>query len=204
MKKKKPFLTAILLSVTLCSGILFLTALFLTPAEIGKSYSPAGESVPNVPYSSLPENRCILVLHENGSGALLYLNFSDIALEIHLFDKNCEEEAEKLGYIIDYKMETTNDFIFSLCDRIGGIEITENGETYKYLGSSMAQFLEKKPGSDTLLKISEGFFEKFAKIGLSSADFMFIMENTTTNLNYPTVYDWLDFLPELLCNCIYR
>lgn len=202
--KKKTFLTAILLSVTLCSGVLFFAALFLTPAEIGKSYSPAGENVPNVPYSSVPENKSILVLHEKGNGALLYLNFSNIALEIHLFDKNCEEEAEKLGYIINYKMEITNDFVFSLCDRIGGIEIAENGETYKYLGASLGQFLEKKPNIDTMLKISEGFFEKFSKIGLSSADFMFIMENTDTNLNYPTCYDWLDFMPELLCNCIYR
>ena len=204
MKKKHSLLTAILLSVTLCSGFLCLVALLLTPAQIGKSYTPADDEILNVPYYSLPENKTILISGESGEGALLYLNFSDIALVIHLFDKNCEEEAQKLGYIIDYTMTASDKFLCSLCDRIGGIEMGDNGETYRYLGSSLRPLLQKKPSYESMLKISEAFFEKFSKIGLSSADFMFIMENTTTNLNYPTCYDWLDFLPELICNCIYN
>lgn len=204
MAKKRSYSVAVLLSVSFCSFLLFLVVLVLTPAEIGKSYSPVGEGAQNIPYSSIPDNKAILILGEKGEGALLYLNFRDIVLEIHPFENGAEEKAGNLGYIIDYKMAVTNDFICDLADRIGGIEILTNGQTFRYLGSSLGQLLEKTPTFDRISVISEAFFEKFAKIDLSSADFMFIMENTNTDLNYNTCYEWFDFLPELVCNCIYK
>lgn len=204
MTKKRTLITAVMMSITICSCLLFLVVLILTPAEIGRDYSPAGENVTNIPYSSVPDNKTVLVLGENGEGALLYLNFHDIVLQLHLFESGAEENANKLGYIIDYKMEVTNKFICSLADQIGGVEMTADGETFRYFGSSLGQLLEEKPSFDKIYAICDAFFEEFAKMGLSSADFMFIMKNTNTDLNYAVYSEWADFLPELICNCIYK
>lgn len=204
MRNKRTVPVAILLSVSICSALLFMVVLILTPAQIGKSYSPAGENVESVPYSAVPDNKTILIIGEKGEGALLYLNFHDIVLQTHLFDTDAEQRANKLGFIIDYKMELTNEFLCSLSDRIGGIEITKDGETFKYFGSSLNQLLEEPPTFDNISVISEAFFEKFAKMDLSAADFMFIMENTNTDLDYDIYSEWADFLPELICNCIYN
>ena len=204
MRNKRTVPVAILLSVSICSALLFIVVLILTPAQIGKSFSPAGENVESVPYSAVPDNKTILIIGEKGEGALLYLNFHDIVLQTHLLDTDAEQRANKLGFIIDYKMELTNEFLCSLSDRIGGIEITKDGETFKYFGSSLNQLLEEPPTFDNISVISEAFFEKFAKMDLSAADFMFIMENTNTDLDYDIYSEWADFLPELICNCIYN
>ena len=204
MKKKSSSLTAIMASVTLCTGILAVACILLMPAVISSPETPAGDNISGVEYYDTPENCGILITDETGGGAFFYLDFENIVTNVFLFEENAVGQAETIGYATDFTMEINRDFVLALCDRIGGIELETEDGTERYFSTSLEIFLPEKTTFDEMFKISSAFFEVFSNKGLSSSDFMFIIENTKTDINYPTCYDWIEFMPEMFCNCIYR
>ena len=68
----------------------------------------------------------------------------------------------------------------------------EGGTKRNYLSASLRQKLLDKADFETRKMIIEAFFQKIAKIGLSSGDFKFIIEETENDLVYPVCYGWID------------
>ena len=166
MKKKGSSHTAVMASVTLCTGLLAIACILLMPAVISSPEIPAGDEVSSVPYYDIPENCGLLITDETGGGAFIYLDFENIVTNVFLFEENAEEASSTIGYATDFTIKIDRDFILSLCDRIGGIELSENGNTERYFASSLGVFLNEKPTLDEMFKISSAFFENLPEMAL--------------------------------------
>lgn len=205
MKKiTRSVLLTVIITLTVLTGITAGTAMLLIPAVIGTPETPAGEELSGIEYSATPENQTLFIVDEQDRGALLYLGFSEIVTHVYLFADSARERVAELPYEITYTVRVGEDFLGKLCDRLGGIDIAENGKTERYFSASLEEFYGKKPDYEKLYKISGSFFEKIANMGLSSEDFMFIIEISDTDLTYSVCYGWIDRLPELFCNCIFH
>ena len=200
MKNKKSRLLPFLLPITIALGIFTLLGVIMLPASFVSYGTPTAESAPDIPYGSTPENCVIYLSVTEGKGLLMYLDFENKRVTTHIYEKDCETEIQNSGYEVNYLIEADIDFIGNLNDRLGGIVLEKNGGKYRFSSVALIQEIEENSNIDNLQKITEAFFDKISKLGLSSNDFKFIMNNTKTNLNYPTCYGWIDFLPKLFEN----
>ncbi len=201
---KKSRIVPLLISVIVSSAVFFAIGLLLLPAEIGTGDDPApvGDSVSGIPYSS-PENAALLFTMPDGSGALLYLDFESTVLEVTVYGNHAEEQAEKSRYSVYYKMAGSTAFLASLSDRIGGIELAEGGSKRRYFSAGLGQKLSERLSLSEKKEIAAAFFEKTSKMGLSSEDFTFIIEETDTNLSYPVCFGWLPYIEALAENTVF-
>ena len=194
---------SVLIAVIISSGTFLLFGILLLPAKLQSAPSPAGDSVSGIDYYSDTQNASLLCLYEDGSGALLYFDFHSSELKLLIYNDHAEGQALKSGYDVNYKVTLTADFLCRFCDRIGGIILREGDADRRYLSAGLRQKLSEKADYDEREKIATAFFEKIAKIGLSSDDFMFIIEETDNNLVYPVCYGWLPHISELAQHCIF-
>ena len=200
MKKSKA-LISVLFTVALLSGALTLSFMLLIPAELAPPETQAQENISGIYYSEdvLPET--LLFCFADGSGVLLHLDFPALLTGAYVFEENCEENASLLPYQITYKFYADEDFLPLLADRLGGVEAEdEKGEKKTYFSAAVREFFQKKPDEENRKKLAVAFFEKFSKTGLSSEDFMFIIEETKTNLVYSVCYDWLPLVKVMFSN----
>lgn len=195
MSKKRIF-TAALFSVCIILGLCLMAGILILPAEISPPSPEADEDISFVPYAKRPDNCGLLLQTEDGSCAFFYLDFEGITLRVTL--------GEAASYHADYTLLVPDGFLGRLADRIGGVDITENGKTERYFGQALEDLYKSSKASGEIDKICNAFFEKFAKTGLSSEDFMFIIEGVESELKYSLCYDWIAYMPELFANCIYE
>ena len=200
MKNKKQKSLPILLSVTIALGIFTLLGVIFLPASLISYDAPTAENIQNIPYAKTPENCVIFLSAREDAGVLMYLNFEDKRVNAFVYDKDCEKEIQNSGYEVNYIIESDLDFIGNLSDRLGGIVLEKEGQKYRFSSVALREEMEENNDTNTIQKITVAFFDKISKLGLSSNDFKFIMNNTKTNLNYPTCYGWIDFIPELFEN----
>ena len=201
---KRRTVIAVLLTVIISSGTFLLIGILMLPAQLGASPAPAGDSVSGIGYYSDATNASVLCLHEDGSGALLHLDFDSGKTTVLIYNDHAEGQALRSGYDIHYKINLTSEFLCSFCDRIGGIALTEGNTKRRYLSAGLRQKLGEKLDYNEREIITRAFFEKIAKIGLSSDDFMFIIEETENNLVYPVCYSWIPRIVELSENCVFK
>lgn len=203
MKRKN--IIALLLSIIISSATFFFCGLLLLPAEFVAESEPApvDETVSGIEYYDL-ENRGVLFCLSDNSGLLLYLDFENCVLKIEIYNDHAAEQAEKSRYKPSYKIMTDTEFLCRFCDRIGGIDLGEGSGKRRFFSASLRQKLTEKTDYATREEISIAFFEKIAKIGLSSEDFKFIIEETNTNLSYPACYKWIPRFKELAENCVFE
>ncbi|MBR6743461.1 MAG: hypothetical protein IKL94_03100 [Clostridia bacterium] len=202
MKKKN--LVAVWLSIALSLGVFAIAGLIFMPIAFNNEISPADNEQSGVPYPSDPQSSGILYVSEDGSGALIYLNFEQKTTTVNIFLEEAREKALLVGYEINYTLVGNDTFLCELCDRLGGIELDENGVKYRFTGAGLAKKLEKTHSVSQMAEISEGFFKKFSKIGLSDDDFKFIIENTRTDLNFPVCYSWREVISDTVSCYIFE
>lgn len=169
-----------------------------------RTNTPVLEEPSNIPYTENPKSSGILYLHEDGSGALIFLNFEQKTTAVNLFLNDAENKALSVGYEINYKLLGTDAFLCELCDRLGGIDIIENDSVYRFTGAGLAEKLLFSSSLEEKAKISEGFFEKISKIGFTREDFQFIIESTETNLNFPVCFSWDKVLKDTISQYIFE
>lgn len=204
MKNSRKTLISVLLSLCLCSGIMLLCVILILPAELGVGESPAQENISGIGYYDTPESCGLLFTEKGDSGGFLFLDFENITASVYLFPKGATEQAKKLPYNTDYTFFLPDDFLGRLCDRLGGIEMTDGqGEKLLFFSSAITDFYSGNTDFDKMQKISSAFFEKISKTGLSSEDFMFIIEEAETDISYTVCYDWIGRIEELLQNCVF-
>ena len=201
MKKSK--WASFWLFIALSLGVFAVSALICLPLALNET-SPAADEQSNIPYFSAPQNSSILYLSNDGSGALIFLNFLEQTTSVNLYLTDAEQSALASGYEINYTILGNDQFLCELCDRLGGIDLFENGTNYRFTGTGLAQKLSSLNSYLDLLEISEGFFKKISKIGLSNTDLQFIIENTDTNLNFPVLYSWREVLKTTVSHYVFE
>lgn len=203
MKNGKKTALVSLITVMVLSGILLLAGIILIPAQLVSPEKSAQENISGIGYFDYPPDCGILLCGASGQGVFLYFDFENILTEVRIFPENAESEAERTSCRTDYTLYLPDGFLGALCDRLGGIEMTdEKGEKELFFSVALDDFVKNATSVDNLLKISSAFFEKISKTGLSSGDFMFIIELAETNLPYSVCYDWIPYMEDMFRNCV--
>lgn len=203
MKKSNKIVIAAMSVFAAILGFFTFIAILLLPAEIAPPKQSVHENIEGIGYTKYPSSRGLLFLGEDGSGVFIFLDFSSISTYLYVFPENAEENTELLPYVTDAVFNIKSDFLPRLSDRLGGIEMTdETGEKSICFSSSLMVFCEEKLNYDKLLQLCISFFEKISKIGLSSEDIMFIIEETDSNISFSVCYDWIPHIKEMFCNVI--
>ena len=204
MKKFSRIAAIVLGCLTVVTGLLTLVGILLLPAEIAPPEQSVHENIYGIGYTDYPASKGLLLTFEDSSGVFIYLDFSSLLTHTYIFEENAEENAKKLPFFKDYTINADSDFLYSLCDRLGGIEIADSkGETTLFFSPALREFVEEGLNDEKRLQICVSFFDKFAKSGLSSEDFMFIIEDTQGNLSYSVCYDWIPHIKEMFCNYVF-
>ena len=203
MNKAK--ILAIFLGVaTLFSGILMLIGILLLPAEIAPPEQSVQENISGIGYSEEIPSATLLFLFDDSSGVLLHLDFNSFLTNCYIFDEKAEENADALPYDTLYTLTADKGFLPRLADRLGGLEIEEeNGSKSLYFSPALTEFCEKGLNEEKRLALALSFFDKIAKTGLSSEDFMFIIEETENNLSYSVCYDWISHIKVMFSNIVF-
>ena len=203
MKKSNKIVIAAMSVFAAILGFCTFIGILLLPAEIAPPKQSVHENIEGIGYTKYPSSRGLLFLGEDGSGVFIFLDFSSISTYLYVFPENAEENTELLPYVTDAVFNIKSDFLPRLSDRLGGIEMTdETGEKSICFSSSLMVFCEEKLNYDKLLQLCISFFEKISKIGLSSEDIMFIIEETDSNISFSVCYDWIPHIKEMFCNVI--
>ncbi len=152
----------------------------------------------NINNGMIFENAIAQALVANGYKLYFYTHYSE---EKHRNDIEIDFIISNNSKV-NYKIFADIDFICRFCDRMGGIDLGESSVKRRYFSAGLRQKLEEKTDYGSRLEITSAFFEKIAKIGLSSEDFMFIIEETRTNLVYSVCYDWLPLIKVMFSNYV--
>lgn len=203
MKITKSVVVSVLATLTVCMGLLILAGILLIPAEIASPEQSVHENVSGIGYYDYPPSCGVLIVDSKDRGVFIYLDFKNIVTQVYVFGSSATQRAESLPYITHYTLMVEDDFAPRLCQRLGGIEITDGqGKKTLHFAPALQEIIKNNPGEEEILKISLAFFEKIQKIGLSSEDFMFIIEAAETNLSYSVCYDWISHIKVMFSNYI--
>jgi len=196
MKTFRRFFTV--LTVCICVGVIFVGTGYL---YLDKELEPAENKVSSVPYSpDVPENAG--VMFKIGDKAVLcYLDFEYKSLSV-VFDSFETKIGDQLyGYSVDYVVEGNLGLLEGIVDNISGIELATETETFRFTGVQISELVaEKMEEKDFLCEIILKICEKIEKTGFQNTDFLYIIENSETNLTVPDCYYWQDYISALCAN----
>lgn len=192
---KRIFKTAI---ITFLSGAIFFGAAYAyLDYNFNKSVRDTDQKDYTVPYIRTPESRGVALLLPNGSATLAYLEFDEECirlLDIESFDESC---PEYYGYTVDYTIQISYELIEGIVDRVGGIELEIDGQKQRYTGVQVIDLIAYGRVKDLKREIILQVFDKISKNSFSKDDFVYIIENSKSNLSFIECFDWIDYLKDM-------
>lgn len=151
----------------------------------------------SVPYAYVPESAGVL-FDISGNKTLFYLDFEEKSVSVVIADGINEEQEELYGYPIDYTIKSDYNLLAGIIDAVGGIELKSGEEQLAFTGVQVVETLTTTPESEELRReIIAKILSKIAIDGFSRQDFLYIIENSETNLTVPACYYWQDYINEL-------
>ena len=203
MKKFKVLAVGLLISACAITGLLSLIGILLLPAQLASPERAAHENISGIGYTEEIPSSTLLFVFPDTSGLLIHFDFSSLCTNYYIFGQKAEEKVAELPYQIDYNFFPEEDFLPRLADRLGGVEIEdENGEKKLYFSAAVQEFCEKELTEENRIILVDSFFDKIAKMGLSSEDFMFIIEVGKGNISYSVCYDWISHIKTMFSNTV--
>ncbi len=184
-----------LLTICLCTGIIFVGTGYL---YLDKKLEPTENKTSSVPYSkALPENAGVK-FEMCGKGLLVYMNFEENQLSFIFDDKGVTAGGMLYGYSVDYIIEGELDLLAGIIDILGGIELESKDEILRYTGVQVSDMLSRQTNSDKLIReIILKLTQKIQKTGFKTEDFLYIINNSNTNLTVPDCYYWSEYISAL-------
>lgn len=185
-----------------CGALFFALAYTYLKFNLEKETQSTEQKDYTVPYEKTPENKGIVFVFPNNSAVLVYLDFESSGvrlLDIESFDS---ARPEYYGYAADYTVQTSYELIEGIIDRVGGIDIEQNGETLRYTGVQVIDLIAHGYDGDLKKQILLQIFEQISKNNFSKEDFVYIIENSESNLSFIDCIYWLDYIEEM-CDKIY-
>ena len=194
--KLKLFLRTIIISISCCALFVGIGYFYLN----SKMNEPARAELVREPYSFSLQSAGILFDIE-GEKSFFYLDFNSNCI-VAIASKFEIEKETVYGYSIDYKVNADYNFLSGLIDRLGGLELSSK-EYLVYTGVQVVEILKENPQDYELKKdIIKEILDIISQRGFNDKDFLFITENSETNLTVPKFYYWQDKISELCENVI--
>ena len=156
------------------------------------------ESVPY--YQALPSNAGVLFVFGEKS-ILCYLDFEQKIMNVVSAENYNIENGKIAGYPIDFTVEADYNLIGGIVDILGGINLETEDGVFSFTGVQVKEMLETMPlYQESNEKIAEKIFYEISRIGFKREDFLYIIENSKTNLSVPDCYYWAEYMKELCYN----
>lgn len=152
------------------------------------------------PYKIYPKNSGVAIVLDDGSAVLAYLDFknNNIKLvDIPQFDKGIEEYN---GFSVDYTVQTNSTLLEGVIDRVGGVNLKCDGKKMRYTGNQVVELISNGCENELKQQLFLQIFNQIAKNDFSKSDFVYIMENSKSNLSIVECITWIDYLPDMCEN----
>ncbi len=185
------------LIIFLCGALFFGAAYAYLDYNLNKQTAKADQKDYTVPYKNIPDNAGIAFLLPDGSGVMAYLDFESSCINVVNIENYDRNNNMYYGYTVDYIIEADYQLIGGIVDRVGGVNIEINGETLRYTGVQVIDLLSVNQDKNVKPQIITQIFKQISKIGFSKDDFVYIMENSESNLSIIDCIYWLDYIDEL-------
>lgn len=184
--------------ITVFSVFIICTAIFTLSGYLfldhsSKVSSATDRTLTNIPYSSAPSNSAVIVSFKEKT-ILFMLDFSHNKLLALTQADEHEYYLEKEPFYMALDEYTLSRFI----DRIGGIELMQDGIKTRLTGIQTVKLLNNNSQNET--EILSCVLDAVSETGLSIQDLVFLIENSDTDLTVPDCFDWPERLKGLFQN----
>ncbi len=150
-----------------------------------------------VPYKHIPDNAGIGFLLPDSSAVLVYLNFENNCINVVNIENYDTSNDLYYGYTVDYTVEVDYPFIGEMVDRVGGINIQVNGEELRYTGVQVVELIRENKNSNIKSQIITEVFRQISNNGFSKENFVYIIQNTKTDLSLLDCIYWMDYIDNI-------
>lgn len=181
--------------------IFFFGAYAYLDHNFNKATAEADQRDYTVPYKNTPDNAGIAFLLPDSSAVVAYLDFENSCINVINVDNYDTTNNMYFGYIIDFIVEIDYQFIGGIVDRVGGVNIDVNGEILRYTGVQVINLISENSDKNIKTQLITQIFKQVSKNNFSKSDFIYIIQNTKSNLTVVDCIYWLDYIDEI-CNKI--
>ena len=187
----------------MCGALFFCAVYGYLYYNLNKKILSADEKNFETEYRYLPESEGIGFLLPDSSAILVYLNFKENCINvvnIDLYDQNCDLYY---GYTMDYTVEVDEQLISGIVDRVGGVNVSTGGQTYRYTGAQVEELIKTVPNGSVKSQIISEIFKQISKNGFTRENFVYILQNAKTNLSILDCINWLGFIDQIRENIVF-
>ena len=183
--------------IALSALVFFFTSYFYLDRNFKQQAAATERKDTTVPYKNLPDNAGIAFVLPDFSAVLVYLDFENNSVAVLNVEDYDASNSVYYGYSVDFTVETDYELIGGIVDRIGGGNIEKNGETLRYTGVQVIDLISENQDATLKKQLILQIFEQFSKNNFSKEDFIYIIENSKTDLSLIDVIDWLDRIDKI-------
>lgn len=153
------------------------------------------ESVPY--YSAVPESAGVM-FDILGDKTFFYLDFEKEILSVIYADEIETANDEIYGYPIDYTVSADYSLLGGIVDAVGGIDLNIEGEELAFTGVQVIELMETTVDRSSIRRetVNE-IISKISEFGFDRELFLYIIENSDTDLTVPDCYYWSEHMKEL-------
>ncbi len=150
-----------------------------------------------VPYERLPENKGIAIVFSDGSAHLIQLDFDTMCIRLVDISEFAGQHADYNGYFADFTVKIDYNLVEGIIDRVGGIDLEYGGAIWHCTGTQVVEYISYNDNNELRRQIILKIFEQISKNDFSKDDFVYIIENSTTDLSLPDCIFWIDYIKQM-------
>ncbi len=186
--------------------VVFSAAIFFFGAYAYLYYNLNGQTAKadqkdyTVPYENLPDNAGIAFLLPDSSAVIAYLDFENRCINVINIEVYDITNNLYYGYTVDFTVETDYQLIGGIVDRVGGVNIQLNGEILRYTGVQVIDLISVNSDANIKPQLITQIFKQISENDFSKDDFIYIIENSKSNLTVVDCIYWLDYIGEMRGN----
>lgn len=200
-KKSKRFLKSIFV-FSVCTLLFCAISYFYLNYNINKTKTDADIKDYTVPYKQKPNNCSVSFVLPEEDAIMLYLDFENTQIRV-LNISDFESNSEYYGYTVDYTVQLNYELMSNLIDRVGGVNLKIGEEPLRYTGVQIKQLLEYGYADDIKNTLTKEVFAQIGKNGITTADFIYLLENSENNLSITDCIYWYDYIGDMCKNINY-
>lgn len=180
--------------------IFFFSAYAYLNYNLNKQTAKADQKDYNVPYKNIPDNTGIAFLLPDSSAVVAYLDFENSCINVAKVQNYDLANDLYYGYTVNFVIETDYQLIGGIIDRVGGVNIEAGGEILRYTGVQVIDLISVNEDENIKDQIITQIFSQIWKNNFSKDDFVYIIENSKSNLTVVDCIYWLDYINEMRSN----
>ncbi|MDO4608342.1 MAG: hypothetical protein Q4B40_04030 [Clostridia bacterium] len=167
--------------------------------NFNKESAEADQKQYNVPYEQKPENKSIAFVFADNSACLVHLDFDNMGIRLLNIEEFEGNTAVYSGYSCDYTVQVSYQLIEGIVDRVGGVNLDIDGQIRRYTGIQVVDIISHGCDEDLKKDILLEIFTGISKNNFTKDDFVYIVENSKTDLSVIDCIYWVDYIKDMSC-----